>query len=106
VLSLTVKTHTLSIIITTTQATAISTLKEEVLSALTSHPDTLLDVPTVTSIEDFELCRALKEKGKLTGAYEALAPSQKVKDDLVNWDTVYIQFRDDSGMYMTLAIPR
>jgi len=98
VLSLTIKTHKLSIIVTAAQVTSISTLKEEVLSALTSHPDKLLDdVPTVNSIEDFELCRALKEKGKPTGAYEVLSPAQKVKDDLVNWDTVYIQFRDDSG---------
>jgi len=48
-------------------------------------------------VKDFELSRDIKQKGKPAGVYEVLESSQKVKDNLVNWDTVYIQFRDESG---------
>lgn len=50
------------------------------------------------STKDFELSRGLKEKGRPTGEYEVLESTEKVKDNLVNWETVYIQFRDGSGM--------
>jgi hypothetical protein len=54
----------------------------------------------VTSVKDFELSRYIKQKGKPAGVYEVLESSQKVKDNLVNWDTVYIQFKDGSGMHI------
>jgi len=87
--------------VTTPQEEAIAKLKEEVLSALTAlylHGDRVPQVPTAKSADDFELCRAVKEKGKPTGVYELLDHvSGRVKDHLVNWDSVYIQFRDESG---------
>ena len=98
---LSVRTHKLSIMVTTPQEEAIAKLKEEVLSALTAlylHGDRVPQVPTVKSVDDFELCRAVKEKGKPTGNYELLDhESGRVKDHLVNWDSVYIRFRDESG---------
>lgn len=93
--------------VTTPQEEAVSKLKEEVLSALTalySHGDRVPQVPTVTTVDDFELFRAVKEKGKPTGDYELLDhASGRVKDHLVNWDSIYIQFRDESG---TPSTPR
>ena len=87
--------------ITTPQEEAIAKLKEEVLSALTAlylHGDRVPQVPTAKTVDDFELCRAVKEKGKPTGDYELLDhESGRVKDNLVNWDSVYIRFRDESG---------
>jgi hypothetical protein len=86
--------------ITTPQEEAISKLKEEVLSALTAlylHGDRVSQVPTAKTVDDFELCRAMKEKGKATGDYELLDVSGRVKDNLVSWDSVYIRFRDESG---------
>jgi len=87
--------------ITTPQEEAISKLKEEVLSALTAlslHGDKVTQVPTIKTVDDFELCRAVKEKGRPTGNYELLDhESGTVKDHLMNWDSVYIRFRDDSG---------
>jgi len=97
ILSLMIKSHKLSIILTAAQTMSISALKEEVLSALQSHPDELLDIPEVKTVKDFELSRELKEKGKPTGNYDVLRSSEKVKDNLVNWDTIYIQFLNDSG---------
>jgi len=93
--------------VTTPQEEAIAKLKEEVLSALTAlylHADRVPQVPTVKTVDDFELCRAVKEKGKPTGNYELLDhESGRVKDHLVNWDSVYIRFRDGSG---TPPMPR
>ena len=87
--------------VTAPQEEAIAKLKEEVLSALTAlylHADRVPQVPTVKTVDDFELCRAVKEKGKPTGKYELLDhESGRVKDHLVNWDSVYIRFRDESG---------
>jgi hypothetical protein len=100
VFCLSVRTHKLSVLITTPQEEAISKLKEEVLSALTalySHGERVPQVPTVNTVEDFELCRARKEKGKQIGEYETLDVSERVKDHLVNWDCLYIRFRDESG---------
>jgi hypothetical protein len=102
VFCLSVRTHKLSIMITTPQEEALSKLKEDVLSALTalySHGDRVPQVPTAKTVDDFELCRAVKEKAKPTGDYELLdAVSGRVKDSFVNWDSVYIRFRDESGM--------
>jgi len=93
--------------ITTPQEESISKLKEEVLSALTAlylHGDRVPQVTTAKTIDDFELCRAVKEKGKPTGEYELLDhASSRVKDHLVNWDSIYIRFRDESG---TSSTPR
>lgn len=52
----------------------------------------------MSTVKDFELSRDIKQKGKPAGVYEVLEPSQKVKDHLVNWDTIYIQFREESGV--------
>ena len=87
--------------VTAPQEEAISKLKEEVLSALTAlylHGDRVPQVPTAKTVDDFELFRAVKEKGKPTGDYELLDHvSGRVKDHLVNWDSIYIRFRDESG---------
>ena len=101
---LSVRTHKLSIAITAPQEEAISKLKEEVLSALTTlylHRDRVPQVPTAATVDDFELCRVVKEKGKPNGDYVLLDVSGKVKDHLVNWDSVYIRFRDESGTCST-----
>ena len=101
---LSVRTHKLSITVTTSQEELVSKLKEEVLSALTAlylHGDRVPQVPTAKTVEDFELCRAVKEKGRPTGDYELLDQSGRVKDGLANWDSVYIRFRDESGTCST-----
>ena len=96
--------------VTTPQEETIAKLKEEVLSALSAlylHGERVPQVPIVKTVDDFELCRAVKEKGKPTGNYELLDHvSGRVKDHLVNWDSVYIQFRDESGTpYLLHLIP-
>ena len=86
---------------------AISKLKEETLSALTVlylHGDRVPQVPVAKTVDDFDLCRAVKEKGKPTGNYVPMGALEKVKDHLVNWDSVYIQFRDESGTCSTLHL--
>ena len=93
--------------VTTPQEETIAKLKEEVLSALAAlylHGDRVPQVPTIKTVDDFQLCRAVKEKGKPTGEYELLDhESGRVKDHLVNWDSVYSRFCDESG---TSSTPR
>lgn len=99
-----VKSHKLSILLSGfPPATSIRELKKETLSALKSDvaPEALdvmameppeLDVETD---QDFELCRAVKEKGKPTGAFEVLDASITIRDaGLAGWETLFLQFRE------------
>jgi hypothetical protein len=53
-------------------------------------------VPRVSSLEDFELCRAIKEKGKMTGEFHAIkANDVELKlSGLSGWEVLFVQFRD------------
>ena len=64
------------------------------------------EVPRVTSTGDFELCRVVKDKGKSNAAsgpapvsYEILSSSTPIKGLLNNWESLYVQFRDEDGMF-------
>ncbi|EGN92039.1 hypothetical protein SERLA73DRAFT_38043, partial [Serpula lacrymans var. lacrymans S7.3] len=86
-----VKTHKLTIFLTVPHSNTIASLKEETLSALSADVTEIEDVPRVSKEEEFELCRAVKEKGKTTVQYEVLQPSQSVSN-LTNWEVLYLQF--------------
>ena len=90
--------------------TTIADMKSEVLSALTADvaSDALdfmaMDPPqiSVESADDFELCRAIKERGKPTGAHEILEPFKLLKDcGLSGWEAIFLQIRDrNSGKHI------
>jgi len=78
-------------------------VKQETLSALKADiasdalDVTAMDPPefNVETIEDFELCRAVKDKGKLTGNYEVLDSSKILRESgIAGWETIFLQFRD------------
>ena len=94
----------------------IDTLKEEVLSGLNAHAsfnqqqeDPLLmpmdvddddpewEVTAVQNVHDFELAKAVKRNGRATGKYDVLEGSATLKTSLMNWDSVFIQFRNQKG---------
>jgi len=62
------------------------------------------EVPQVTSVDDFELCRALKEKGKPTGKYELLDANKDVKSSVVNWESLFVQFKDSTGKLLPVKV--
>ena len=96
--------------------TSIADMKSEILSAFKS--DVSLDAldfmamePPQISVEsddDFELCRALKERGKPTGGFEVLEPSMLLKDSgLSGWETIFLQHRDgSSGKHIFILVVR
>jgi len=98
------KTHKLTIFITTEPATRIASLKAEALSALSSEVNQVEDVPKVMNERDFEISRAVKDKGKKTVQYEVLEGSQTVKDTLTNWEVLFFQFRDQSGNLLPVKV--
>lgn len=55
------------------------------------------EVPQVQSVDDFELAKAVKEKGRPAGKYETLDRNTSLKSSLLNWDNVFIQFKDQEG---------
>ncbi|KAG6919731.1 hypothetical protein DXG01_001565 [Tephrocybe rancida] len=93
-----IRSHTLSILVNMPPSTTIAALKAEALSALTSSVNEVEDVPKVESEDDFELCRGLRDKGRLNGEYEVLDTAKQLRDyNLASYDTLYLQFRDSSG---------
>lgn len=128
-----VKTHKLSIHLTLPPTATLAKLKQEVYDALTSSvvkpvtrfkdsnsmdedidepirymdtglPATEADVvPHVMSLEDFELCKSIKEKGRMTGEFRVIdANGTELKQSgLSGWEVLFIQFRDSkSGLLM------
>ncbi|KAF8883185.1 hypothetical protein CPB84DRAFT_1713420 [Gymnopilus junonius] len=101
-----VKTHKLTIMLSSlAPTTTIAELKAETLSALQSDvaPNSLdvdaMEPPEldIQSEEDFELCRAKKDKGKPTGDFEVLGPTKTLRDSgLAGWEAVFLQPRDRS----------
>ncbi|CAL1700235.1 unnamed protein product [Somion occarium] len=105
-----IKTHKLTLLVTSNATNNINSLKVEVVSgfnasALNPSSDGLIpmdvdtqdpewEVPKIQSVNDFELCRAIKEKGRLTGRYEVLDGNASIKSTLVNWEYVFMRFRD------------
>lgn len=53
--------------------------------------------PVIDSVEDFELCRMVRERGRPTGRYETLSRDDIVKETLVNWECLFVQFKDENG---------
>jgi hypothetical protein len=87
----------LTILLTTPPNTTIASLKREAFSALSSDVNQVEDVPRIMDEDSFEISRAVKDKGKKTVQYEVLEGSQTVKDNLTNWEVLFLQFRDQSG---------
>lgn len=54
-------------------------------------------MPKVSDTDDFEISRAVKERGTVAVQYEVLEESQNVRGTLTNWEPVFLQFRDSSG---------
>ena len=74
---------------------------EESAMDVDDEDDEEWEVPQVETIEDFELARQVKEKGRPTGRYEQLEVKAQLKNVLANWDPVFIQFRDADGEWQS-----
>lgn len=80
-------------------STTIASLKEEALSALTSGLNEEEGIPSVSSIDEFELCRVIRSKQKdKERDYDVLEAESSIKSSkLGSWETLYIQFKDAQG---------
>ena len=73
-------------------------MKDDAFSALTSkviNNGEDSDVPEVTDLQDFELCREIKEKRVPTGKFEILDKNAKVRDVAGPYEVLVIRFRED-----------
>ena len=57
------------------------------------------EIPSVQTMDGFELCRAVKDRGKATTSYEVLDATSPIRGLLSNWEELYVQFRDEDGRY-------
>ncbi|KAI0722644.1 hypothetical protein C8Q76DRAFT_793666 [Earliella scabrosa] len=62
------------------------------------------EVPKVTSTDDFELAKAVKEKGRPTGRYEKLDGGAQLKNVVANWEPVFLQFKDPNGGLLPVKV--
>ena len=88
------KTHKLTVLLTVPNTHTVNDVKQEALDALQSdvlaapnpHPDAMDEddsewtVPKVSSMDDFELAKASKDKGRPTGNYETLVGTDVLAD--------------------------
>ncbi|KAF9554529.1 hypothetical protein CPC08DRAFT_712808 [Agrocybe pediades] len=109
-----VKTHKLTIMLSSLPpSTKIAEMKSETLSALKS--DVAVDALDVLAMEpppdlkvetedDFELCRAKRERGKPTGEYEILDPTKTIKEcNLTGWEAIFLQPKDEDGNLLPIT---
>ncbi|THH08813.1 hypothetical protein EW145_g2449 [Phellinidium pouzarii] len=95
------KSRRLTVLLEAAPSKTIADLKQEALSALTSSVVNVngeLDVPEVHSIDDFEICREVKERRIPTGKFETLGGSILVKDTAVAYETLIIRFRENGRL--------
>ncbi|KAI5993662.1 hypothetical protein EDD15DRAFT_915169 [Pisolithus albus] len=130
------KTHRLTVFLSAPQNATVGSLKAEALSALSSpvlreptdsdriptapgEDEEMLDVdgsgnananediPVVTSVDDFELCRAIRDRGRQSSAapaYEVLDTDSPIRGLLNNWEELYVQFRDENGKLVPVEV--
>ncbi|PCH40990.1 hypothetical protein WOLCODRAFT_137118 [Wolfiporia cocos MD-104 SS10] len=71
---------------------------------MTIEDDEAWTVPRVAGLDDFELCRSVKERGRPTGRYELLDSSAVVKTSVANWEHIFVQFRDTDGELLPVKV--
>lgn len=99
----------MTIFLTLPNATPLSTVKSEVLSALSaSVARDVEDIPSLNppdSTDAFELAKEVKAKQGRglpvgTGTYERLEDENaKLIEVVSNWDSLYVMFRSEDGMF-------
>lgn len=101
------KTHRHTIFLEAPATKTVESLKEDALSAMTAKVNGANDedIPEILSVNDFEICREIKEKRRRTGNYVTLEGSEIVQKVAVAWETLYIRFKDSNGNYI-IALPR
>jgi len=93
-----VKTHKLTIFLSLPNVTAISAVKEQVLSAFSDDVfKGIRGVPSIRDADDFVLSREVMERGRSTASYEVLTDDQLLRDIVGDWAVLFIQFKDESG---------
>ncbi|PPQ94821.1 hypothetical protein CVT25_007458 [Psilocybe cyanescens] len=109
-----VKTHKLTIMLSSIPpTTTIAEVKADTLSALKADvAEDALDVLAmeppdlnIDTVDDFELCRAKKDRGKPTGEYETLEPKKTLRDSgLAGWEAIFLQPREkDTGELLPIT---
>jgi hypothetical protein len=99
IFQLLIKTHKLTVFLTFPNTTLISTVKEDVLSALQADVAQGLEVPILSGTDDFELSHEVKEKNRRQGAsrFQVLLPDQVLKNVVNNWEVLFVRFKTESG---------
>ena len=91
------KTHRLTVFLNAPHPTTVAALKTQALAALVQFSDAGENVPKVRTVDDFEFCRATKQKGIIV-AFDVLENKSIVRETLSNWEVIYFRFRNENGL--------
>ncbi|KAH8118732.1 hypothetical protein DFH11DRAFT_1568945 [Phellopilus nigrolimitatus] len=96
------KAHKLTIFLEAPPTKTVAVLKEDALSALTSkviNNNNESDVPEIEGVEDFEICREIKERNRVpTGKFEVLDGKELVKNVAVAYESLFVRFRENGKL--------
>jgi hypothetical protein len=101
-----IKIHKITILLTVAPTDTIAKLKEQALSAIrqfqASAPDFEADesdkIPILTSTDQLELCKRVRNGRKFTGEYTTLGDKESIKAAVLNWEPILIRLKDENGM--------
>lgn len=99
------KIHKLTILLSVPPDETIVHLKQHALAAISqfqaSDPDFEASenekIPSLNSVEQFELHKRVKSGRKFTGETSLLDEEESVKNVLANWEAVILRIRDENG---------
>ncbi|KAF8524641.1 hypothetical protein BU17DRAFT_42625, partial [Hysterangium stoloniferum] len=109
------KSHKMTIFLNAPVATTIGDLKAQALTGLVQFAKTDEDadmpfpaqendaIPKVTSVGEFELCRARRERGQIV-EFEILDTKSTIRDTLKNWEIIYFKFRNAAGACLLFQV--
>ncbi|KLO08458.1 hypothetical protein SCHPADRAFT_880541 [Schizopora paradoxa] len=106
------KTHKTTFFLEAPAGKTVASLKDDTLSALTSKTRETLSpdeekLPEVSSTDDFEICRDVKEKSKQSFSgpnYELLNTEEVVQKIAQPWEVLYLRFIGSNGILMPVNV--
>jgi hypothetical protein len=107
-----VKIHKITVMLSLAPSDSISQLKEQVLQAIKqfqeSDPEFESEetekIPSLTSTEQFELHKRVRDGKKFTGETTLLGDEENVKNVIMNWEPIIVRIKEDDGGFLLVWV--
>jgi len=100
-----VKIHKITVMLTVAPNDTLGQLKESVLSAIKQFQESdpnfevneVEKIPMLTSTDQFELYKRVKNGRKFTGEHTALGDEEQIRSVVTNWEAIILRVKDENG---------